>query len=299
MKRIVPLLLIVGTASATPSETADTVTIRAKQNDSVSMLASEFYGDRNKFPYIIAENRFTKPRPLVQGQRLRIPILREITTAPNDTFQSLAETLLGDPRRGGFLAEANQLSADDSLAAGTPLIVPFTVTHTADNRETLAHIAATYYSEPKFGEILKSYNFLDKAVLDKGEAITIPSLQVKVHPAKIPPPDAESKARRERRRDNTRLAASAIPVARHAWRIGDYAMVKKQLIDIDVAFVEVGPAVEVGVLLGSAQIAFGEADKALVTFRSVLDRKPTHTLRKVDHSPKVLAVWKKADGQVE
>jgi len=286
-------------AHAQPNESADTVRISAKQNDSVSMLASEYYGDRNKFPFIVTENRFTKPRPLVYGQRLRIPVLREITTSPGDTFQSLAETLLGDPRRGGFLAEANQLSADDSLAAGTPLIVPFTVTHTAETKESLAHIAAVYYSEPKFGDILKSYNFLDKAVIEKGEAITIPSINVKVHPAKLPPPDAESKARRERRRDNTRLAAAAIPVARHAWRIGDYATVRKQLVEIDVAFIELGAAIDVGVLLGSAQIAFGDEDGALQSFRQVLDRKPSHTLRKVDHSPKILAVWKKADGQVE
>ena len=96
-----------------------------------------------------------------------------------------------------------------------------------------------------------------------------------------------------------RIAASAIPVARHAWRIGDYTAVKKQLADVDVAFIEVGAAVEVGVLLGSAQIAFGDTEAALQSFRHVLDRRPSHTLRQVDHSPKVLAVWKKADGQVE
>lgn len=74
---------------------------------------------------------------------------------------------------------------------------------------------------------------------------------------------------------------------------------KKQLADLDVAFLEVGPAVEVGVLLGSVQVAFGDLDGAQQTFQRVVDRKPEHRLRKVDHSPKVLAVWAKVDGKTE
>jgi hypothetical protein len=299
VKRALLLALLASTAHAQPTEPGDTVWVRARQNDSVSMLASEFYGDRNKFPYIIGENRFNKPRPLVQGQRLRIPVLREITTSAGDTFAKLAEKLLGDERRAGFLAEANGLQAADSLAAGTPLIVPFTISHTAENKESLAQIAAVYYSEPKLGDVLRSYNFLEKTVLDKGETITIPSIQVKVHPAKLPPLDAEAKARRERRKENTRVAATAIPVARHAWRIGDYAMVKKQLADIDVAFLDVAQAIDVALLLASAQVAFGELTPAEETFRQLHARQPSHTLRTVDHSPKVLAVWKKVGGQVE
>ena len=286
-------------ARAQPAESADTIVVRAKQNDSVSMLASEYYGDRNKFPYIVAENRMRPPRPLTQGQRLRIPVIREITTSPGDTFRSLAEILLGDPRRGPFLADANQLSANASLAAGTPLLVPFTITHTADNKESLALIAATYYNDPKLADLLRVYNFLDKTVLEKGEAITVPSMHVKVHPGKLPPPDAESRARRERRRDNTKLAVVAVPIARHAWRVGNYSVVKKQLVEIDVAFLELATAVEVGVLFGSAQVAIGDLEGAQRTFQRVIDRKPGHKLRKVDHSPKVLAVWAKVDGKVE
>lgn len=289
--------LLVELAHAQPND--DTIVIRAKQNDSVSMLASEYYGDRNKFPYIVAENRMKPPRPLVAGQRVRVPIVREITTSPGDTFRSLAEQLLGDPRRAPFIADANQMSADDSLAAGTPLLVPFTVSHTADAKESLAQIAATYYNDPKLADRLRVYNFLDRQVIEKGETITIPSLHVRVHPEKQRPLDAESRARRERRRDNTRLAVTAIPIARHAWRLGEYAKVKKQLAELDVAYLDLAEAVDVGVLLGCAQVALGDVEAAKQTFQRVVDRKPGHTLRKVDLSPKVLAVWAKVDGKVE
>ncbi len=298
IRALLVISILTGVAHAQPAESADTVRVRAKQNDSVSMLASEYYGDRNKFPYIIAENRMKAPRPLVQGQWLRIPMIREVITAPGDSFASLAEKLLGDAKRASFLSEANQLSKDDSLPAGTSLLVPFTITHTADKPESLAQIAATYYSEPKLGDLLRAYNFLDKTVLDKGETVIVPSMHVKVNPDRLKALDADARARRDRRREHAKLAAAAIPIARHAWRVGDYATVKKQLAEVDVAYLDLAQAIDVGVLLGSAQVALGEAG-ASQTFQRVLARKPSHALRKLDLPPKVLAVWSKVDGKVE
>jgi hypothetical protein len=298
IRALLVVSLLGGIARAQPAESADTIRIRAKQNDSVSMLASEYYGDRNKFPYIIAENRLKPPRPLQQGQWLRIPMIREIVTVPGDDFYKLAHKLLGDDKRASFLSEANQMSKDDSLPAGTSLLVPFTITHTADKPESLAQIAAIYYSEPKLGDLLRAYNFLDKNVLEKGESVIVPSVHVKVNPDRLKPLDAESRSRRDRRREQVKLAAAAIPVARHAWRIGDYAVVKKQLAELDVAYLDLAQAVDVGVLLGSAQVALGEAG-ASQTFQRVLARKPGHALRKLDLPPKVLAVWSKVNGKVE
>jgi LysM repeat protein len=299
VRALVVAAVLAGPALAQPNETADTVWYRAKQNDTYGFIASEYYGDRSKAVFIITENKIQRPAPLRGYERLRIPIIREITTSPGDSFQSLAASFLGDQRRGAFLAEANQMSPDDNLAAGTPLLIPFTVTHTADAKESLAQVAAQYYGDGKLAETLKAYNFLDKGTLDKGEAITIPSVNVRMHPRHVPPPDAEAKLRREKRRENGKLAATAIPIARHAWRTGDYATVKKILAEIDVAYVELLPAIEVGILLGSALVAFGDLDGATTAFRHVLDRKPSHTLRRVDHSPKVLAVWTKIQGPVE
>jgi LysM repeat protein len=290
------LLLVPALASAEPN---DWTGYRAKANDSFGMIASEFYGDRSKAMFILAKNKIERAKPLRQGERLRVPILREITTSPGDTFQSLAETLLGDPLRGGFLAELNHMSPDDNLAAGTPIIIPFTVTHTAASNESITSIAATFYGDGKLADVLRRYNSLDKNTLEKGESITIPSYNLRIHPSKIPAPDSEAKLRRERRKDNTTLADAALPAARHAWRIGDYATVRKTLEPVDLAYLELGRAIEIGVLLASAHVAFGDEEKAREVFKRVIDRKPTHPLRKVDHSPKVLAIWTTLDGLVE
>ena len=52
-------------------------------------------------------------------------------------------------------------------------------------------------------------------------------------------------------------------------------------------------------LLGSAYVAFDETEPALAAFKRVIDRQPSHALRRLDHSPKVLAVWTKALGLIE
>lgn len=297
--RALALALAVVVAGATTAA-ADTVWYRVKANDSLGLIASEFYGDRARASYLMAENKLTKPRALRAGERLRVPVLREYVTAPGDTFQSLAEALLGDTRRGGFLADANRMSPDDDLPAGTTIVVPFTVTHVAAAAESLETVAQRFYGERRLAEVLRSYNQLDKATLDKGESIVVPSVKVRMHPARlVAATGAEAKARRERREISARLAAAAIPVARHAWRIGDYAAIKRALEPIDPAYVDLDAAVEIGVLLGSAHVAFDEPDQALAAFKRVLDRKPSHALRKFDHSPKVLAVWAKADGRIE
>src|SRR5262249_32246274 len=105
------------------------VTYRVKQGDTLELIAAEFYGDRSKALFIAAENKLTRPRPLRPGERLRIPVSREVTTAPGDTFESLAMTYLGSARRGGFLADWSGIAQDVSLPAGTSITIPFTITY--------------------------------------------------------------------------------------------------------------------------------------------------------------------------
>ncbi len=284
---------------------SDRVTVRASPGDTFDIIAAEYYGDRKFARFIVEENRVQKARPLRNGERVRVPITREVTTEPGDTFQSLAQTLLGDTARSEFLAELNGVRPDDNLTAGTALLVPFTISHTAAAVEPFESMVKTYYGRvrdpAKYVDALRRYNKLDatKLGLEKGEKIMVPSFDIKVHPAKYPAIDAESRARREKRTASTASARDAIPAARVAWRTGDYATVRKVLTGIDVAYVDPAAAIQVGVLLGCAHIALDETEPGLAAFRAILDRQPTHTLRKLDHSPKILAVWTKAGGSVE
>ncbi len=294
----IALLFAAVPASAQPEATSDTMTYKVKANDSLGLIAAEFYGDRNKAIFIMVANKIVHPRPLKAGERLKIPVSRQVTTSPGDTFESLATTFLGDVRRGTFLAEFNDLSPDDGLPGGTAISIPFTVTHTAQTSETIANITAAYFGDTKNAGMIRRYNFLEKDAIEKGEQLAVPIFNVRLQASKMPSIGAESKARRDRQHKAQDKAATAIPAAKQAWRDGDYVELKAALaeVELDIDYLDLAQAVDVGVLLGSLHVAFNDTKPAHEAFKRVLERKPTHQLTPYLHSPKVLAVWKEAGG---
>jgi LysM repeat protein len=279
----------------------DTVMHRVRQGDSLELIAAEFYGDRTKAVFIMVANKMTHVRPLRPGERLRVPISREVATAPGDTFESLAATYLGSARRGTFLAAFNGMSSDDGVPAGTVITIPFTIVHTAGSVESISEIAKAYFGDGKNIEMLRRYNFLEKNSIERGEPLLVPVYHVRLSPAKTPPLDVESRARREHRREAMARAAKALPAARQAWKDGDFAAVKSALapFEPDLDYLDARDAVELGVLLGAAHVAYDETEAALAMFKRVLDRQTNHALRRYDTSPKILDVWQKAGGAIE
>lgn len=277
--------------------TSDVTIHRVKAGDSLDLIAAEFYGDRNKAIFIMVSNKILHPRPLKVGERLRIPVPRQVTTSPGDTWESIASTYLGDPRRGAFLAEFNGLAADD-LASGTPLQIPFTITHTAEGTESIADIARAYFGDNKNASMIRRYNFLEREAIEKAEQIIVPINNVRLSASKMPALDAEAQARRDRQHEAQARAISSIPAARQAWREGDFAAVKAALseVELDVDYLDTNQAIEVGLLLGSMHIAHGDTKPALEAFKRALERRSTFQLNPYYFSPKVQAVWKEAGG---
>src|SRR5258706_162581 len=108
------------------------------------------------------------------GERLRIPVTREITTDKGDRFESLAQTYPGDAKRGPLLADFNEHDVADIPATGTPLVIPAQITHVATADETLSHVSSMYFGDGKQVELLRRYNFLDKSSIEKGQTIIVP-----------------------------------------------------------------------------------------------------------------------------
>lgn len=297
---VVVIGAMLGVARAQDSP-ASTITHRVRQGDTLELIAAEVYGDRNKAVFIMVENKLTHARPLRPGERLRVPVSRDVATAPGDTFESLAGAYLGSTRRAQFLADFNGISVDDNLAAGMLITIPLTVVHTAAAAESLADVAKAYFGDAKHAELLRRYNFLERRALDKNETLIVPAYHVRMAPARQPALDTESKARRDHRRDAAAEAARALPAARQAWKAGDYAAVRAILGELvpDLDYLDSAEAADAGVLLGAAQVAYGETEPALATFKHVLDRQPNHVLRRYDHAPKLLAVWQRAGGKIE
>ena len=279
----------------------DAVAYRVKQGDSLELIAAEFYGDRSLAGWIAAENKLTHGRTVHGGDRIKVPIAREVVTAKGDTFESLATTYLGDASRAPFLAEANAMSIEDSLATGTTIVIPLHVTHVAQGTESLASVAQSYLGDARQAEMLARYNGLDKTTLEKGETIVVANLHVRVRPSRLPALDADAKARRDAQHQAVADASEALPRAEAAWLQADFAGVKAALARVadEVDYLDTRSAVEIGLLLGRAHVAFGETDAAIAAFAQVLDRRPRYRLSPYADSPKVIAVWQKAGGHVE
>ncbi|MDQ3341512.1 MAG: LysM peptidoglycan-binding domain-containing protein [Myxococcota bacterium] len=300
MKRVVFALLVWIAPAFAQDAAVDTINYRVKDGDTLSLIAAEYYGDRKKATFIMAENKIANPRPLKNGERLKIPINREITTSPNDTFETLAGTYLGDARRGVYLAEFNKMSPEDRLPAGTQLHVPFTVQHKAAGNESFTSIAASFFNDKSQAEMLRGYNFMtDKPSLEKDESIQIPIFNVRVAAWKTPAVDAEAKSRRAARRDAAQRAASNIPRAWAAWRTGEIKVIETLMLDLDVDYLDTNEAVEVSLLRGLAAAALAKKELAIESFRAVRARKESHVLRKFDYSPKILELWKEAGGSTD
>jgi LysM repeat protein len=296
------IIAVLAMATTAYAQEADTVTYKVKQGDSLELIAAEFYGDHaHTMIFIMVENKLQHPRKLAPGERLKIPVNREITTAKDDSFKKLATEYLGDPNRAQFLAEFNRMTAADSLATGTTIVIPFHVTHTAAGTETLQQISLAYFGDAREADMLKTYNNLDKTALDKNETITIPIFHVRTRADKMPTIDAESAQRRDQQSKAGAEAQLALPIARTAWLQGDFYAVKQALVPLakKLDFFDVPTATEVGLLLGKAYVAYDDTPSAVALFTQVIGRQPNRTLSPYAESPKVLEAWRQASGRVQ
>lgn len=267
---------------------------RVKKGDTLPLLAAEYYGNREHKIFIMVENDLDHDRPLRPGELLRIPRSDQTTAAVGDTLAGLAAVHLGDARRAPYLAEFNGLPANGSVAAGQIVRIPLRVTYKAKRSIKLRDVALSLFADASKAKLLRAYNFLDDDTLDAGETISVPIFKVEVQASKQRPRDAESQARIAKRAEQMARANQALPAARSAWREGDFAAVKRELTKVDLDYLDTALAVEIGVLLGASYIAFDDTDSALATFGRVLERSPDYQLADYDHSPKVRAVWQRA-----
>lgn len=277
------------------------VTHTARSDDTLALLAAEYYADRNLAVFIMVENGMTHPRPLKAGERLRIPTAWKYTCVSGDSLVKLSATFLGDERRAPFLAEFNDLAKNAALAPGQDLMIPFHVRHVAQEKESLSQIAAAFYGDSKRAELLRGYNFRerDEKLLKKGDSVIVPVVDVRVRAEKLPAPDAETAQREKKRREATQAVAKALPAARESWRAGDYAAVKRDLASIELEALEPASAADVAFLLGSAYVAFGDDDSALAAYKKVLERIPDYVVEAIAWSPKIGKVWVRAGGTVK
>ncbi len=299
---VVALIVAGGAHDAYADDPPDYVTYRVKPGDSIDLVAAEFYGDHaHTALFIVDENKWKTYRKLNPGERIRIPITREVTTAKGESLEDLAKQYLGDANRAPYLAQYNKMQPTDLPAAGVVIKLPFRMTHVAQTNESLAAISQFYFGDTKQADLLRSYNNLgDKNVVEKGDSIVVPILNVHVHPERLPAVEPEALARRKDHALANEAARMALPAARLAALQGMYGEVAKSLAEVGekLEYLDEPQLGEVGMLLGKALVATGDKAGAVRVFSEVLSREPRRELSPYYESPKVLDAWRAATGHV-
>ena len=308
MRAIALALVASGAAAATahaqeaPAPPEEVVLYRAKAGDTLDLVAAEFYGDHARTAVILVEqNKLQRPYKLFPGERLRVPVSRDVATAAGDTFASLAGQYLGDPKRAAFLADYNHAAEGAHLATGTVIAIPFHVVHVAQGAETLAQIATTFFGDAKQADAIAAYNGLTKTALDKGETVLVPMLGVRSRPEHSPTLEPDGAERHEQQKRTAAAAAAALPIARAAWRAGDFAAIKDALAPLakQLDYLDAAAASEIGALLGRAYVAFDDRPAATAMFQKAIALRPQLALSAYADSPKVLELWRQAGGRVQ
>lgn len=276
---------------------------RVKREDTLALLAAEYYGDRRYQVLIATANGLSPGQPLRPRSRLRIPVDQDVVTGVGATAAELAETYLGDPRRARFLIGFNdplpgELPLDVPIAAGLEIRVPLHLRHTVAPEETLEALAKLYFGNPDKARLIREYNFLGEDAPAAGQELLVPIYHVSVPVPRRPALDAEARQRVARRMEMQQQAHAALAGARVAWAAGDYKAVQRLLAELDTDYLDAELAVEVAVRMGSAHVAFGDEEGAEAAFREALARKPSHALDPYQVSPKIRAIWLRAGGAV-
>lgn len=302
MSNIARLLLLLVIATSTVHADDGIVVYRVKPGETIDLVAAEFYGDHTRTSlFIVDENKWKTYKKLNPGERIRVPVTREITTVTGDTLEALAQKHLGDPKRAAFIAQYNNLAPTTIPAAGVVIKLPLIVTHVAQTTESLAAISSFYFGDTKQVDVIRAYNNLgDKPAIEKGDAVLVPVMNVRVHAERVPVPDAESIARRKDHAAANEAAAAALPLARTAALQGDYAGVARALADVGkkLDYVDAPMMGEIGILLGKALVAAGDTAGAKAAFAQVIAREPQKALSAYYESPTIIDAWRAANGKV-
>jgi hypothetical protein len=248
---------------------------------------------------IRAANGFVHPDDgrVLEGERVEIPESALHEVAAGETWSTLAERYLGSSRRGRFLAELNDRSADDVPAAGTLVDVPYQLLYILAPGESLRTVTRMFLGPRRDGAWLRDYNLNRKKKYGRGDALLVPLTRLTLLSEERQRIDEQ--APREGRAapdlDAQREAAARVTALQGVYDEGRY-----------VEVVAVGQALLGGGLLTVPQqvgvhkhvafacVALGEREQALLAFVAALALQPAMELSPITTSPKILEVFRTA-----
>jgi LysM repeat protein len=157
------------------SKQASAFTHIVQKGDTLASLAEKYYGRIQYEKILVAANALDAHggTAIAPGMRLEVPALSHRRVRKGETWDELAEELLGSEHRSDVLSIANGSSPWLIPAEGTQIVVPYNLRVIIQAQDSLVNLAYKYLGDRNKAWILDRYNKLKGRKLRQGDAILI------------------------------------------------------------------------------------------------------------------------------
>jgi hypothetical protein len=148
-----------------------------KKGETLAQIAEKLYGKIELEQLLVAANGLEATpgaAPILPGMRLEVPAVSHRRVAAGETWNGLAEELLGDPIRSDVLALANGSMPWMAPADGLEIIVPYNLRYSVTSGDSLLTIAYRFLGERDKAWQLDRYNHLKEKPVHRGEVVLVP-----------------------------------------------------------------------------------------------------------------------------
>lgn len=156
------------------TDEADAFPYTAQRGDTLAEIAERFYGRVEMEKVLVAANGFEDDVPLLPGMRVEVPAVSHYRVVQGATWNTLAETLLGDARRGEALALSNDTMPWIPPAPGAEIVVPYPLRYVARRGDSTLSIAYRFLGKRDHAYVIDRYNNLKGEPLEPGDVVLIP-----------------------------------------------------------------------------------------------------------------------------
>jgi phage tail protein X len=150
----------------------------AKRGDALAMLSLRFYGRVDKERVLVTANGLRDGAPVVPGTRLEIPTVTHHRVQRGETWESLAELYLGEPKRSEALALGNDTMPWLPVESGREIVVPYVLRVVAGPGDSTPSLAYSYLGHRDDAYMVDRFNGLNGRPLKSGDVLLLPIIDL-------------------------------------------------------------------------------------------------------------------------
>ena len=273
-----------------------------QKSETLAGIAERYYGRIHYERILVYANALDVcgGSPIVPGMRLEIPAVSHRRVTAGETWQELARTLLGDPRRGEVLAKANDAKPWVPPEDGADVVVPYNLRFIVDHRETAPSIAKRFFADRDSAWMLDRYNSIDGKALSRGDVVLVPLTDLPLTEEGQRAAVASEAAVREEAggdaREAQRKVAAELPLLLAELRGGHYleAIVRGNRL-LALGELTLPQVADIHRVLTEAYVALDATGLAASSCQKWKSSDPEAMLDDVMTSPKIIAACKVAE----